>query len=204
MIILFIIFILLPSLSIAEDIVVGNTYPLHEKNAIRELEERAKAVNWGEVSEPVRRKLKDYKPADYFPLPHTLKNKKYSVSLMHTVDFDVKDANGEVMYPKGFQFNPLDYVSLPYKMIFIDANEKSHIKWAKKYIKETDFIQLYVVNGSVFDLIKELDRKVYFAGHKITNKFNIGYVPSVVYQEGTEMIVENIFLGNKENESNQH
>lgn len=203
MTVILIIFLLLPAISTAEDIVVGKTYHVIEKNSIKELEEKARAVNWGKVTEPARKKLKNYKPADFYPLPHTLENKKYKVSLVHTVEFDVRDANGEILYPEGFQFNPLDYMSLPYKMVFIDGDERNHIEWAKKIIQETDFVQLLVVNGSAFDLIKELDRKVFFAGHRITDKLNIRHVPSVAYQEGNELTVENIFIDNKGHENNQ-
>lgn len=189
-------------MSLAEDIVVGKTYQIVEQDSIRELEERAVSVHWGDVTATARNKLTDYRPADLFPLPHTTEYKKYAVSLVHTVEFDVKDANGDVIYPKGYQFNPLDYVTLPYKMVFIDGEEKNHREWAKQYIAEHDFIQLFVVNGSAFDLIKELDRKVFYAGYRITDRLQINSVPSVAYQKGNELNVENIFLkqiGNAEN-----
>jgi len=189
-------------MSVAEDIVVGKTYQVVEKDSIRELEEKAVSVNWAAVTSPARNKLSAYRPADYYPLPHTTEYKKYTVSLVHTVEFDVKDANGDVIYPKGYQFNPLDYVTLPYEMLFIDGDERNHREWAKQYIKEHDVIQLFVVNGSVFDLIKELDRKVFYAGHRITDRLKIKSVPSVAYQEGNTLNVENIFLkqnGNAEN-----
>lgn len=201
MTILLLFFLMIHTVSFAGDIVIGNTYPIVEKDSIRELEERANSINWSEVAGPARDKLKDYRPSDLNPLPHTKESGKYRVSLVHTVEFDVRDANGEVIYPEGYQFNPLDYVTLPYEMVFIDGNDKNHVAWAKDYIKEHDFVQLFIVDGSAFDLIKELDRKVFYAGYRITDKLHIRSVPSVAYQEGNELKVESIYLNASKNES---
>jgi conjugal transfer pilus assembly protein TraW len=186
--------LIFPSIVFAEDIVVGNTYPIVEKDSLKELEAKASAVKWNDVTRSARNKLKEYRPADFSPLPHTKKSRKYKRHIIHTVEFDVTDEHGEVIYPKGYQFNPLDYVTLPYGMLFIDGSEKSHIDWAKQYIKEHSFTQVFIVNGSVFDVINTLNRKVYYAGSRITDRLQIHAVPSAVYQDGNKMSIEEIFI----------
>jgi hypothetical protein len=190
--------LIFPSIAFAEDIVVGNTYPVVEKDSLKELEAKANAVKWNDVTRSARNRLKDYRPADFNPLPHAKKSRKFTTHIMHTVEFDVTDEQGEVIYPKGYQFNPLDYVTLPYRMLFIDGNEKSHIDWAKKYIMEHSFLQVFIVNGSVFDVINTLDRKVYYAGHRMTDRLQINAVPSAAYQDGNKINIEEILIENRD------
>ncbi len=204
MIIIILIWLIFPSITLAEDIVVGKTYSIVEKDSLRELEEKSQSVNWESVTKVAREKLKDYRPADFYPLPHTEKPNKYKTSVIHTVEHEVADEQGNIIYPRGYQFNPLDYVTLPYEMIFIDGNDKRHIDWADTYIKNHAFVQVYIVNGPVFDVMSTLDRKVFYAGHRITDRLNIQTVPSVLYQDGNQMSVEQINLKNNDNGNNKN
>ena len=102
---------------------IGATYPVVERDALAEIEERAKAVDWGKAFDPkrTREKIQNYRPEEMEALPAAKKDRVFQVDVSYTLDFDIRDGRGGILYPRGFSFNPLAYVFLPNVLVVIDG-----------------------------------------------------------------------------------
>ncbi|HQP54830.1 MAG TPA: hypothetical protein PLN83_01865 [Syntrophorhabdus sp.] len=179
---------------------VGSTYPIAEKDAVSEILEKAKSIDWNkEFSQSkLEQKAKNFKPKDLVSLPAARENKSYAVDMTYTLEFDIPRVNerGEiigVLYPKGYTFNPLDYVSYPITLIFLDATDEAQLTWLKDspYLKDLR-VKLLITDGNWHDLSKELNTRVFYANKQIIERFQLNALPSIVYQEGKLMRVQEI------------
>lgn len=180
--------------------IVGAVYPIIETDALDELQNRAKQINWGSYfnKDRIEKTVKNYKPSDAKSLPKARKDRVFSVDMTYTLDFDIPDGNGNILYPKGYTFNPLDYVDFPNTLVVIDASDRDQIAWFKdsKYAKDINAM-LLISDGSYWKLTEELKRPVFYATGDIIRKFNIQSVPSVIYQKGRLMEVSEYAVSKK-------
>jgi conjugal transfer pilus assembly protein TraW len=202
MILLFIIFILIPYSGLAGDIVVGKTYPIVEKDAINELQDKASSLNWNKYRASLRKKLESYRPPDWINLPHSREDHEYTTTIIHTLDFDITDKEGNVIYPAGYRFNPLEYISLPFGMVFIDGNDEGQVNWVKGYIDKHPLTRILIVDGPVFEVMDRLNRRVYYAGGRIIEKLQVRAVPSIVMQEGSLLRIKQLRVGDDYRDGN--
>lgn len=89
---------------------VGNVYPVVEPDALAEIKEAAARVDWEKAIDQ-RKKLpmiKNFKPGDLHPLPAATAARSFLVDMTYTLDADIPDGKGGVLYPRGFSFNPLN------------------------------------------------------------------------------------------------
>lgn len=175
---------------------VGKTYPIAENDIVKELEKRAAQVDWGKHlnKDKVEKAVKNYKPKENLvKLPRATQAKKRTVDMSYTVPFDIKDAKGNVLYPKGFVFNPLDYIEYQKTIIVIDANDHLQVEWLKasKYAKDINTMVL-ITDGSYYELGETLNRPVFFATKPIIERLQLTCVPSVAKQSGRMMEIKEI------------
>ena len=109
----------------------GNTYAIIEKNVIELFKEHV-AANKDMIEkkaiqerEKMIKRIENYKPQSLtINLPNAKKEKTYYPEIEYTLKDDVHDSYGKVLYKKGFQFNPLHYISMNDRYIFINYNNK--------------------------------------------------------------------------------
>jgi conjugal transfer pilus assembly protein TraW len=162
----------------------AETYPIAEKDAIDEILENVQGLDFQSVIDPVEEesKIMDFKP-ETLPLPKATKDRQFLVDMTYTLDIDVPDKDGDIIYPAGYQFNPLEHMTNPMTYIFIDANDKDQVNWFIKSPYANNLsCRLLITEGEYFDLSEKLERPVYYALSKITERFQLEYVPSIVSQ----------------------
>jgi conjugal transfer pilus assembly protein TraW len=184
------------SIGIAKDLgTMGATYQIIERDALEEIEERAKQVDWGKLfdKEKNEQRIKNYRPKDLVALKKAEQDRTRIVDVTYTLDFDIPDEKGNVLYPKGFTFNPLDYIVYPRTIIVLDGMDSVQVDWFKKspYFKNVNAV-LWITDGNYYDLSAELGRAVYYANSMIVARFNILAVPSVIVQKGNALEVTEI------------
>jgi conjugal transfer pilus assembly protein TraW len=103
----------------------GATYSIVEKDALEEIRDKARTTNWERAfsREMWEKKLRAYRPSELKALPRAERENVFTVDLTYTLDFDIPDGKGGILYPKGYTFNPLDYVSFPNTLVFIDGSD---------------------------------------------------------------------------------
>lgn len=167
--------------------VVGKTYPIVEPDIILEMKQKMasqKRMN----SAMLRNRLRDYKPADLHELPKATKDNQKIVDMTYTLPADLLDADGKVIYPKGFTFNPLDYVTFRRGLVILNGNDSEQLRWFKKSpYYESHQAMLLITDGSAYDLISKLQRPVFYLTKDIATRLRLAAVPSVVIQEQDKM-----------------
>jgi conjugal transfer pilus assembly protein TraW len=175
---------------------LGQTYPIAEKDAVQELKDKASAVDWNNVFNPAttNKAIKNYKP-ETLDLPLAAENKTRLVDLSYSLEFDVPDGKGGILYPKGYRLNPLEYLHYPKTLVVINGDDPKQVAW----FLTSDFanahkVMLLITNGSYYELCQKLNRPVYYATPNIVQRLQLQVVPCVVRQSKKYMEIHEIAL----------
>ena len=175
--------------------VFGSTYPLAEPDALEEIQARAKEVDWGAFFNDKKMKhlVESYKPANLKPLPRAKRGRKFTVDMTATLDQEIPDGKGGTLYPRGYRFNPLEYVSLPNTLVVINGEDPEQVRWFKssRYYRDVSVL-LLLSDGAYQRVSEELKRAVYYVPPKILERLKISALPAVASQKGRVMEVEEI------------
>lgn len=172
---------------------VGATYPIAEKDALTEIEDRAKTVDWKGVFSQV--KPDKFRPENLVTLPKAEKDRSFEVDMTYTLDMDIPDGRGGVLYPKGYTFNPLDYMPFRKTLVIIDGDDPDQVEWFIKseYRSKVD-VMLLLTGGGFSELAKKTNRPVFYATAPIVNRFVLQAVPSIVRQKERFMEVREVLV----------
>ena len=147
--------------------VIGATYPVIEQNALQEIQKRAENIPESFFKGLVVQKEKELQnlPGANL-LPPASSDSTKVISINYKLPFDVPDPNtGEVMYPAGYSYNPLEYLTpFSIEMLLINGTRESEVTWAKKILTEKKFthrIKIGVLGGNYFELTEKLGRPVF-------------------------------------------
>jgi len=177
----------------------GATYDIAEPDALAELKARAAKVNWNKIisEEKMEQLARNYHP-DLSPLPRAQQHRVRLVDMTYTLPFDIPDGKGGVLYPKGYTFNPLDYIKYPKTIVVIDGTDPEQVAWLadSKYCGSLNTVILLSA-GSYDEVSRQLDRPVYYADAYMVERFDLRAVPSVIRQKGRYMEVTEIAVNQK-------
>ncbi|MBU0991719.1 MAG: hypothetical protein KJ737_04410 [Proteobacteria bacterium] len=179
--------------------VYGTSYPIIEQDGIEALDDLSKGVTIQDLISPeeVKRKIKDFRP-ETVSLPRCTEEREFLVGLSYSLEFDIPDQNGNIIYPKGYAFNPLKYTTNPKTYIFIDGDDPDQVNWfTHSSYADSAGVILMITKGSYLELIEDLDRPVFYALKKITDRFQLEHVPSIVKQQGEYMHVKEVICETK-------
>jgi conjugal transfer pilus assembly protein TraW len=173
---------------------VGETYPVLEPDVIAELRQEA-AKREARDKLPHSLQMQSYQPANLHVLPRATANRSFLVDMNYTLDQDLLDAEGKALYPKGFTFNPLDYLSFSGGLVVVDGADPLQIDWFKKTpYADNKGARLLLSNGSAFELIRQLKRPVFYLTSDIAERLQLTAVPSIVVQKENKMLVKEIVI----------
>jgi len=174
---------------------VGNVYPVVEPDALAEIREAAARVDWEKVIDRQQKltMIKKFRPRDLHPLPAATADRSFLVDMTYTLDADIPDGKGGGLYPKGFTFNPLDYVKLTSLLVIIDAGDPQQIEWFKSSPYVEDYrTRLILSGGDYYDLAQELDRPVFYLVDTVARRLQLAVVPSVIRQQDNMLRVNEV------------
>jgi conjugal transfer pilus assembly protein TraW len=169
----------------------GQVYTIAEPDALTEIEKRAKAVNWRSILDKER--PEEFRPPNLVSLPRARHDRSFLVDMTYTLEFDVPDGRGGLLYPRGYRFNPLDYVPFNQTLVIIDGDDPEQLAWLKNsaLLSEPDSLIL-LTQGAFSTIGEQLGRAVFYADRRILKRFNLAAVPSVVSRKGRLMEVREI------------
>jgi len=174
----------------------GATYPIIEEDAISQLKKAIAKYDWEKFKSKQKEKIKNYKPKDLVDLPVAKADKVFKVDMTGAIKEDIIGRDGEVIYPKGYRYNPMEYVFMRRIIVFINGKDEKQIEWYKKSPYPADMrTMLLITDGSYLDVRKKLNTlTVYYANREIIDRMGIKAVPSVAVQKGTELEVQEYAL----------
>ena len=171
---------------------VGRTWPIAEEDALIEIQRRAVKVDWRTVLD--RRKVGRYQgPPNRVRLPRSGRDRTFPVDLTFTLDREITDGAGRVLYPQGYTFNPLEYVPFTRTLVVINGNDPAQVAWlaASEYRTRLD-VMVLLTEGAYDKLERKLDRPLFYADLHLVERLRLSAVPAVVRQNGTVMEVREI------------
>ena len=171
---------------------VGPTSAVIETDLAEELRQRAVSVDVKQLSSAQAR----YQPANLHALPRATKDATTMVDLTHTLEEDVQDANGQVLYPAGFTFNPLRYVSLSGALVVIDGSDPEQVAWFKGSPSGSNRRALLLLSGGLAAALRdELRRPVAYLTEDIARPLQLRAVPSIVVERDNQLMIREVSLG---------
>lgn len=110
-----IILVCLLNLPLAQAYVVGEagqTYEIKERDFTEFIRAKAAAIDPNKLRQEFQEQIKKRLPKFRLPnavagLPPATEEKLYKVDMTYTLPYNIKDFEGNVIYPKGYTFNPL-------------------------------------------------------------------------------------------------
>jgi len=176
----------------------GATYPIIEPDALEEIKKKADSVDWRKVLRSrLRENLKNFRPPDVASLPKAERNREFIVNPAYILDYDVPAADG-VVYPAGFSYNPLDYVSFPNVLVVLNAADEKQVEWLMKSKHAEDMRTIVLITGGdIQELATRLKKPVYYLTERLAQRLGLRVVPSVVEQDGRSFKVREIDVESK-------
>lgn len=192
---------IIPNLALASDLgVVGPTYDIVERDLIEVMKDRFRRLEQtGEM-----RKLEDRYKAKVVeaverprPIPGitpTQTARTYFVDPTWTLDRNVLDEKGQVLFPAGTRVNPLDYAPMTQTLLFFDQRERSQVAFAKRFLAEAKArVKPILVGGEPLKLMRQWKREVFYdQGGVLSRKFLLQQVPALITQDGNRLRVDEI------------
>lgn len=171
---------------------VGPTSAVVETDLGEELRQRAVRVD----VERLRSAQAHYQPANLQALPRATKDATTMVDLTHTLEEDMQDANGQVLYPAGFTFNPLRYVSLSGALVVIDGSDPEQVAWFKGSPYGANRRALLLLSGGLAAALRDgLQRPVAYLTQDIAQRLQVRAAPSVVVERDNQLVIREVSLG---------
>ncbi|MDH5179525.1 MAG: type-F conjugative transfer system protein TraW [Gammaproteobacteria bacterium] len=176
---------------------IGQTYAIAEPSLLEHLYTKLKtAKENGDLSKletVMKNRVAEYvhRP-DGIDLPRSQQSRVHYYNPAVRFSQDIKDQDGNVLWPAGTMVNPLDYITLSQQWIFFNGDDPDQTTWVKQYAnRQSKQIRLILTQGAVLELMKSWDKRIYFDQHgSLVKRFGITSLPTVVRQEGKQLRVE--------------
>ena len=129
-------------------------------------------------------------------LPQAGKPSRKTQSLIYTLQRDVKDASGRILFKKGTSVGPADVLPESNKtLLFIDGDFERQVNFALNELAKNKLTKIVLVKGAPLELMRTLKVNVYFDQHqRLINKFAITNLPAKVYRQKNELIIEEVVI----------
>ena len=179
----------------AQTSTIGRTWPIAEPDALAEIEAKAASLP-ADMS-------KEFGPRSRWSamrsasLASASATRTRTVIPFYTLDMDVRLPDGRVLYPRGYTFNPLDYVTLAQRLIIIHPAE---LRWALSQAAPTDWIVLaapVAKSAAAPDPIalgRKLDRPIFLLEQRIKDRLGLTVAPVIVRQVGRKLELDEFRL----------
>lgn len=111
-----------------------------------------------------------------------------------TLDRNIVDERGSLLFQAGTRKNPLDVISLSKHLLFFDARDPRQVARARELIElYHGKVKPILVGGSYMDLMKAWNRPVYYDQDGVlVRKLGIKAVPAIVSQEGARLRIDEV------------
>ncbi|MDR3176937.1 MAG: hypothetical protein LBU06_10475 [Desulfovibrio sp.] len=185
----------------------GNVYPIAEIELVSLIAAKAAKFDFERYEEDHKRQITDriktFRPADAVrDLPVARISAAYKIDPTYTLPYDLRDAQGEIVYPAGYTFNPLEVMAkqglslrLPY--VIINAERHEEMLWLERKLAKSPkgTFHLLITNGYAYELSEKFGFPVYYLSEQVKERLVVKVTPTVVFQPENErkFLIANIF-----------
>lgn len=163
----------------------GNTYEIGEEDIVAYI-----GSNQAMIEAKLRERIEEIKGKMYVlnkyrgRFPRVEKEAVYLVDPTYTLQEDIRDQNGNVIFKKGTKVNPADYATLG-RYIIIDGDDPRQVDFAVK----GDFKKIMIVAGDLMKLTSQYHQRFHMINDRIIDLLKLKRVPVVFEQEGSHVKV---------------
>ena len=179
---------------------IGPTYPVAEKNLLDVIMARLRAK---EASGELKRHEQEARdraayavnnPRPVDGLRRAQAARTFYFDPTFTLQSNVVDSAGAVLFPAGTRKNPLEVVSLSKHLLFFDARDPRQVARARELIEHYQGkVKPILVGGSYLDLMTRWNKPVFYdQDGTLVRKFGIVAVPAIVSQEGQRLRIDEV------------
>ena len=194
---------MLPGLSFGIDLgTIGPVYPIQEAHLLdfirKRLQEKERSGELKKLEEQARSRGIDAvrHPMAVAGIKPTETARTFYYDPTFTLDRNVLDDKGNLLFASGTRKNPLEIVGLSKHLLFFDARDKRQVMRARELISfYRGRVKPILVGGSYLDLMKSWGIRVYYDQQGVlTRRFGIKQVPAIVSQEGLRLRIDELVL----------
>jgi len=191
----------IPSFSLASDLgVVGPTYEIAERDLIEVMKGKflrmEKSGELGKLQTNYKKQVVDAveKPRPVPGISSAETARTFFVDPTWTLERNVVDEKGQVLFPAGTRVNPLDYAPLTQTLLFFDQREQSQVAFAKRFLSEAKMrVKPILVGGEPLKLMRQWKREVFYdQGGALSRKLLLKQVPALITQDGNRLRIDEI------------
>jgi conjugal transfer pilus assembly protein TraW len=181
---------------------IGPTYEISEPHLLafieQRLREKERSGELQRLAEAARARGIDIvrQPPPVEGLRTTERPRTFYIDPSFTLDRNITDPQGRLMFAAGTRKNPLEVVSLSRHLLFFDARDPRQVKHARELSgRYAGWVKPILTGGSYLDLMKAWRVPVYYdqAG-TLTRRFGIRQVPALVSQDGLRLRIDELGL----------
>ncbi|MDR3368941.1 type-F conjugative transfer system protein TraW [Rhodoferax sp.] len=180
--------------------VIGPTYEISEPHLLRMIEQRLREK---ERTGELQRLEEEAKSRGVEAVTHpqpvadirtTQTARTFYMDPSFTLERNILDAQGRLLFPAGTRKNPLEIVSLSKHLLFFDARDPRQVDRARELLASYQGrVKPILTGGSYLDLMKSWRIPVYYDQQGwLTRRFGIHQVPALVSQEGQRLRIDEL------------
>lgn len=159
--------------------VIGQTYPIAEADALSSIEAKAAETSFDASHVPGP---SEWSALDSVLLPPAPAHAVRFVTPLHSLGFGIPNEKGEIIYPAGFTFNPLEHAKLPGRII---VTLPDRIDWA---MAEAGAVDMVLVAGAHPDqVLGRPGRSVFLLGQLLAERLDVTHAPTIITQVGAQL-----------------
>lgn len=175
----------------AEKTKAVEVYPIIEDDPIEEIEKREDEIV-RKIEKEVNKATERFLKEEGIKLKKAQKNFVYYVDPTYTLErdityYDTNEKKWKVLYPKGYRFNPVDYIKvLPPPIVIFNPCDESEIKKVKEITGFNQLSYMFISSGcspvnteQAVKRAKIEDVMIYRLTKEIKDKLNIQYTISI-------------------------
>lgn len=182
--------------------VIGPTYGIVEPHLLADIDRRLREKDRsGELQKLMDEARTRGVAAVRSPVPvgglaRASRARTFYIDPSFTLDRNVFDSQGRLLYPAGTRKNPLEIVSLSRRLVFFDARDASQVTRARQLLSASGArAKPILTGGSYLELMKAWRTPVYYDQQGVlTRKLGIRHVPAIVSQEGQLLRIDEVPL----------
>lgn len=179
---------------------IGPTYNISEQNFLafiqEKLRQKERSGELARLQEEGKRRAAAtiQNPPPVRGLSAAQSTRTYYYDPTYTLDRNVFDGDGRLIFPAGTSANPLAVVSLNEQLLFFDGRDPAQVAQARAMMDAAPLpVKPILVGGSYMALMKEWQRPVFYdQWGRLTAKLGIKHVPALVTQEGLRLRIDEL------------
>lgn len=182
--------------------VIGQTYEIAEPDMLEGFYSKLKAAQTSGKMAEVEAQMKERFVAhaqrpNGIDLPRSQQHRTRYYDPSVILSQEIRDHEGNVLWPAGTTVNPLDYVTLSQQWLFFNGDDPQQSAWARAYLKRyPNQVRPILTRGAILELSEAWQIRLYFDQHgAYVEKFGIKAVPALITQEGNKLRIDEIVLG---------